>query len=269
MGLTIRTQRGTLPTGDRAYSVVERDSGRVLVVDVKGLDALERRLWIIARDRRQPVADVEATPCPACGTPRVAFFRWCQTCGRDFEPGLEPRMPAHVSQAQAQVSVPRIEGTASASHAMSSARPAAPTATFTLAAPAKTGAAVTRTALPSPVRSETGPSPELETFELPSSSGRAPVPVMAAPSSRPPSPMPIRTERPQGTVERIPAPDPSSARNARSPTTPAVARPRTRIEQVVGDLFDRDWLDARRLAVGAFIGIAVGLVVTILLLAIE
>ena len=76
-------------SGERNYNLVELDGGKVLVADITGLTSLERRLWLIARERRQPVGVIRPELCAACGTPRVAFFRWCQTCGRDFESDRE------------------------------------------------------------------------------------------------------------------------------------------------------------------------------------
>lgn len=197
MGVSIRTQRGTRAAGERAYSVVDREGGRVLVSDVVGLAALERRLWMIARDRRRPTADVPTERCPGCGTPRVAFFRWCQTCGRDFEAGhlavplVDPGRRAKIATAR----------TMPARHA------ASPVATFTL-----------------------------------------PTPVARA--DRPPPQWPTRT-----------------------PDAPVVltetAPPRRRLARLFDDVLDADWLDRRRLVLGALTGLAIGVIVTILLLALE
>lgn len=61
------------------------------------LDNLQTRLWWITRDRRSGLATQQRTRevarqlCPSCGTSRIAFFRWCTCCGRDFEASHELR----------------------------------------------------------------------------------------------------------------------------------------------------------------------------------
>jgi hypothetical protein len=91
MGITIRTQRAKKPSDRRAYSLIDRATGKVLHDDVAGLIDLEARLVGITWDRQlaradTPPATSSASVCPSCGTRRIGQFRWCRSCGRDFEP---------------------------------------------------------------------------------------------------------------------------------------------------------------------------------------
>ena len=100
MGLTIQTQRANAASPQRAYSLIERTTGTVLYGDIDGLIDVEAVLSRIVWDRQLarangPPATVTGPSCPSCGTPRVGQFRWCRTCGRDFEPTAHtvPRWP--------------------------------------------------------------------------------------------------------------------------------------------------------------------------------
>ena len=59
----------------------------------------------------------------------------------------------------------------------------------------------------------------------------------------------------------------------RVPDAPIVtgepAPPRRRLARVFDGVLDADWLDRRRLVLGALTGLAIGVIVTILLLALE
>jgi hypothetical protein len=83
LGLSIRTKRASKSRPSPAYDLIETASGRLLYGGLSSLDEIERHLDSAVVDR--PDVDLHAEACPACGTARVAFFRWCQSCGRDFE----------------------------------------------------------------------------------------------------------------------------------------------------------------------------------------
>src|SRR4029077_13207879 len=100
MGIAIKTQRAKGTSPQRAYSLIERTTGTVLYHDIDGLIDLEAVLSRIVWDRQLARADgptpsVTTPSCPSCGTPRVGQFRWCRSCGRDFEPmaHIAPRWP--------------------------------------------------------------------------------------------------------------------------------------------------------------------------------
>lgn len=91
VGITIRTQRPRGGSKARAYSLIDRDSGMVIYSDIQALADLQTRLWWIVRDRRfalaggRPVTATTTESCPSCGTSRVGQFRWCRSCGLDYE----------------------------------------------------------------------------------------------------------------------------------------------------------------------------------------
>src|SRR3954469_19903045 len=89
-GISVRTERANRTSEQRAYSLVDRTSGNVLHGGIATLIDLEAVLSRIAWDRRRAPADgpprAEAPrSCPSCGTSRVGQFRFCRTCGHDFE----------------------------------------------------------------------------------------------------------------------------------------------------------------------------------------
>lgn len=90
IGITIRTHRRNGTSEQRAYSLVDRVSGRVLYGEIATLMDVDAVLSRIVWDRQRPDADAPSTTtvrafCPMCGTPRVGQFRWCRSCGHDFE----------------------------------------------------------------------------------------------------------------------------------------------------------------------------------------
>jgi len=95
-GLAIRTQRATRTRVSRAYDVIDRETGSVLCADIRTLVDVKTELWWIVRRRKQalssphPVNEAPEELCPACGTPRIAFFRLCSSCGLDYEPTRAP-----------------------------------------------------------------------------------------------------------------------------------------------------------------------------------
>jgi hypothetical protein len=83
LGLSIRTKRPSKSRPTPAYDVIETASGRLLSGGLSSLVDIQRHLESAVVDRRG--SDARGEACPACGTPRLAFFRWCQSCGLDFE----------------------------------------------------------------------------------------------------------------------------------------------------------------------------------------
>ena len=92
VGITIRAQRADGNVKARAYNLIDRETGAVIYANVEGLVDLQTRLWWITRDRRFAIANrlpadgTTTESCPACGTHRVGLFRWCRSCGFDYEP---------------------------------------------------------------------------------------------------------------------------------------------------------------------------------------
>ncbi len=95
LGIAIRMQRSSPASQSRAYSLIDRDTGKVIYADV-ALDDVQTRLWWIMRDRRRvtiaPVQAAQTPPerCSSCGTLRIAAFRWCTSCGFDYEASIKP-----------------------------------------------------------------------------------------------------------------------------------------------------------------------------------
>jgi hypothetical protein len=91
LGLGIRTQPRSGTSDVRCYSLVDRETGGIVHTDLRGLGEVQERLWWIVRERRNGSIhqdrpkEASAERCPSCGTLRVAQFRWCLTCGRDYE----------------------------------------------------------------------------------------------------------------------------------------------------------------------------------------
>lgn len=97
MGIRIRTQPADGPSNSRAYSLIDRETGTVIYADVQGLADLQTRLWRIVRDRRfasanqLPANGATNELCPSCGSPRIGLFRWCRSCGLDYEANAHPQ----------------------------------------------------------------------------------------------------------------------------------------------------------------------------------
>ena len=95
-GLGIRTRRASRALGARAFSVIDHETGRLICSDVRDLDELTNRLWWIIRQRqsdRRYASEIEEVPrevCPRCDTPRVGHFKFCRSCGLDFEVTGDP-----------------------------------------------------------------------------------------------------------------------------------------------------------------------------------
>lgn len=94
LGLSIRTRRASRASGVRTFALVDRETGHVIETNLEDLSDVQTHLGWIVRQRRMalPLDDVPAEPCPACGTLRVAFFRWCLSCGLDYEANREPTL---------------------------------------------------------------------------------------------------------------------------------------------------------------------------------
>ena len=91
LDITIRAQRTSSPSQPRAYRLIDRATGTEIQANV-GLDELSTQLWWITRDRhraeRGPVP-TQSEACPSCGTARIGSFRWCTSCGHDYEASLK------------------------------------------------------------------------------------------------------------------------------------------------------------------------------------
>jgi len=83
LGLSIRTKRASRSRPTPTYDLIETASGRLLAGGLASVVDIEGHLDSAAVARTDN--DLRGEACPACGTPRVAFFRWCRSCGRDFE----------------------------------------------------------------------------------------------------------------------------------------------------------------------------------------
>jgi hypothetical protein len=91
IGIAIRTRRPHGTTKRRTYSLIDRSTGTVLFENVDGLVDLETRLARIAWERELasarglPAKEAPAQSCPTCATKRTGRFRWCRSCGFDYE----------------------------------------------------------------------------------------------------------------------------------------------------------------------------------------
>ena len=95
LGLSIRTRSAPKLQATRSYDLVEIASGSVLFGNLSGLEDIDEILNSVASDRPSGDEHDGAESCPVCDTPRVAFFRWCQSCGRDFEAFKATAIPRH------------------------------------------------------------------------------------------------------------------------------------------------------------------------------
>ncbi len=108
LGITILTQRANGTSERCAYSLIDHATGTVLHRDVDDLIDLDARLSAIIWDRQRARVDgtqatVALSSCPSCGTRRIGQFRWCRSCGRDFERMLHPgpqRPPSRSAELQ-------------------------------------------------------------------------------------------------------------------------------------------------------------------------
>jgi len=242
LGVSIRTKRASGSAPTRAYNLVEQASGRVLGADLLGVDEVRERLWWIVRERREGLIDpavapdAHGAPCPSCGSPRLAFFRWCRHCGLDLETAHENghRTAATVGLAPRQVVVAMTPPIAP--WAAKGVSPPASSLTSRDGAPAATAAAA-----------RTG-------------SARVPRPDLTSARLR------LAKARPYLTQARH-----DVARRAR----PDFARARARLSRDGGQ--DVGWTPPSRSRIHipaevgwvAFIGLAVGVVVTILVNAMQ
>jgi len=204
------------------------EGGRVVAADAVGLAELEHRLWAITRDRRRSIDPDRSTTCQRCGAARVGNFRWCKSCGSDFEserPPTDQVKPAVPAMAEPVTSARRAtapeERVAQSSIAIAQSGPA-------------------RGRPADPARSREAP----------------PVWLLTAPDDDLDLVKPFPAARPVGVA-------PPQAR----PIPPPVAS--SRLSRWMDDVFSDEWLAPSRLWLGAFIGLAIGVTVTIVLLAIE
>jgi hypothetical protein len=98
LGISIRTKRASKTQPEPSYDLIDSASGQVLYSRLSLADAA-KRLGSIAEDRAHKGPAPEHERCSVCGTPRLATFRWCKSCGSDFEgfkaaePAREPTEP--------------------------------------------------------------------------------------------------------------------------------------------------------------------------------
>jgi len=89
-GLAINSRSDPRAAGARRYTLVDGATKAVVAGGIRDLDTLATELWWRIRERadhRQDLAqeDRSVESCAGCGTPRVGAFRYCRSCGRDFE----------------------------------------------------------------------------------------------------------------------------------------------------------------------------------------
>jgi len=153
LGIAIRTQPGSGTSDQRDYSLVDRETDRVIYADIRGLVAVQDRLWWIIRDRKRaqsvPAGTIQTSEelCPSCGARRIGQFRWCLGCGLDYEASTKLAIDAeggHRSSVPGPLTSPYVrEGFATELRARARAAETArlPSAPETVApsAPVKTG----------------------------------------------------------------------------------------------------------------------------------
>jgi hypothetical protein len=91
LDIMIRAQRASGPSQPRAYRLIDRATGMEIQANV-GLDELSTQLWWITRDRHRAengAVRTRSEACPSCGTARIGSFRWCTSCGHDYEASLK------------------------------------------------------------------------------------------------------------------------------------------------------------------------------------
>lgn len=94
MGIAIRKQRPTRASDPPLYRLLNRESGDLIRRDLALVDVPTELFWIIRDQRRalnDPSAELPEDDCPSCRSRRVGFFRFCTTCGFDYE---AERIPA-------------------------------------------------------------------------------------------------------------------------------------------------------------------------------
>jgi hypothetical protein len=210
---------------------VELDGGRVVHSEAVGLAELEHRLWTITRDRRLSIEPDRSSTCQTCGAARVGNFRWCKSCGSDFE-------------SQRRSERPSIED----------ARPAVPAMAEPATAVRRTASRDERVTQSPTVIAPHGPDPAHHSSPARSQAAPA-VWLLTAPDDDLDLVKPFPAARPLG----------ASTPRAR-PIPPPV--PSSRISRWIEDFSDQ-WLAPQRLWLGALIGLAIGVIMTIVLLAID
>ncbi len=137
-GVAIRTQKASSAGAPSTYSLVDRETGAVLhsgIGDLAGIEALLSGALVVAPTGAladppsdipidassdlptpasgDPPADAPSVApviwrapdeiCPSCGTPRVGHFRWCRSCGLDYEAYKESDLAIGSIPAQAEL----------------------------------------------------------------------------------------------------------------------------------------------------------------------
>ena len=88
LGIAIRKQRPSRRAAGPLYRLLDRHSGELIRADLLLVDVPTELFWIVRERRRaleQPVVPAPGGVCPSCSTPRIGFFRYCKSCGLDYE----------------------------------------------------------------------------------------------------------------------------------------------------------------------------------------
>lgn len=85
LGIAIRANRVSKASPERTYRLIDAVSGTTLSAQV-ALGDVESELSSFAIKRANARGVIARERCARCGRPRVATFRWCTSCGEDFEP---------------------------------------------------------------------------------------------------------------------------------------------------------------------------------------
>jgi hypothetical protein len=93
LGIAIRKQPASRRTPGELYRLLDRESGELVRGDLPLVDVSTELFWIVRKRRQaveEPGAELRPEYCPSCATRRIAYFRYCRTCGRDYEAGQTP-----------------------------------------------------------------------------------------------------------------------------------------------------------------------------------
>jgi predicted RNA-binding Zn-ribbon protein involved in translation (DUF1610 family) len=102
-GFSINSRPDPRDADARRYSLVDRATKTIVTGGIPDLDTLATELLSRIRERTDPGQvvvheDLSLGSCPDCGTRRIGAFRYCRSCGRDFEPlspsAQVPQVPA-------------------------------------------------------------------------------------------------------------------------------------------------------------------------------
>lgn len=116
-GLSINSRPDPRGGDARRYSLVERATKAVVARGIPDLDTLATELTSRIRERtdqgRVVAHEDLGEKCPDCGTRRIGAFRYCRSCGRDFEPDAPTAQLPQVAAGQPLFSLQNVATTAS------------------------------------------------------------------------------------------------------------------------------------------------------------